>query len=61
MDTQVRLGKGSIGKGSVGECIEADKPPTRPRFSPPSTQEVEAYCREKGYMIDPERFNECVQ
>ena len=34
----------------------ADKPPTRPRFSPPSVQEVADYCREKGYAVDAERF-----
>lgn len=35
---------------------EADKPPARPRFSPPSVGEVATYCREKGYTIDPGRF-----
>lgn len=35
---------------------KADKPPTRPRFSPPSVEEVAAYCREKGYAVDAERF-----
>lgn len=39
------------GKGS-----KADKPPTRQRFSPPTVDEVRAYCREKGYCTDPERF-----
>lgn len=34
----------------------ADKPPTRPRFSPPSVRDVVDYCQEKGYIIDPERF-----
>lgn len=51
MDTQVRLGKVSIGKS-----VEAALPPTRPRFSPPSVEDVAAFCQEKGYMIDPERF-----
>ncbi len=35
---------------------EADKPPTRPRFSPPTVEEVRAYCAEKGYAVDPDRF-----
>lgn len=28
----------------------------RPRFSPPSVQDVEAYCKERGYAIDAQRF-----
>lgn len=35
---------------------KADKPPTHPRFSPPSVKDVAVYCQEKGFMIDPERF-----
>lgn len=35
---------------------KADKPPTRQRFSPPSVEEVAAYCQEKGYAVDAERF-----
>lgn len=38
------------------ESIEADKPPTRPRFSPPTVEEVRAYCDEKGCRIDPQHF-----
>lgn len=38
------------------EGIEADKLPTRHRFSPPTSDEVKAYCIEKGYMIDADRF-----
>ena len=34
----------------------ADKPQQRTRFIPPTVDEVSAYCREKGYQIDPERF-----
>lgn len=33
----------------------ADKPP-RTRFSPPTVEEVAAYCSEKGFSIDPQRF-----
>ena len=35
---------------------KADKPSTRHRFVPPTVDEVRAYCTEKGYSIDPERF-----
>lgn len=41
---------------SKNSKIEGDKPPTRHTFSPPSVEEVRAYCTEKGYGIDPERF-----
>ena len=34
----------------------AAKPPTHNRFSPPGVDEVRAYCVEKGYSVDPERF-----
>lgn len=33
----------------------ADKPP-RTRFTPPVVEEVRAYCNEKGYHVDAERF-----
>lgn len=36
--------------------IEADKPPVRHKFSPPTVEEVQTYCKEKGYAIDPGRF-----
>ena len=69
--TEVRLGKVSIGKASVGKasigeastgevCAEkpaqSAKPPARTRFSPPSVQEIEEYCTEKGFLLDAERF-----
>ena len=61
LDTQVRLGKASVGKASVGEVragepAQSAKPPARTRFSPPSVQEIEDYCREKGFLLDAERF-----
>lgn len=34
----------------------ADKPPVRHKFSPPTVEEVKAYCSETGYDIDPDRF-----
>ena len=42
-DTQVRLGKDSIGKDNRG-------------FQPPSLEEVKAYCKERNNHVDPERF-----
>lgn len=33
-----------------------EKPKTKARFHPPTLAEVSAYCREKGYTIDPEHF-----
>ena len=35
---------------------KADKPPSRYRFTPPTVDEVRAYCNEKGYTVDPQRF-----
>ena len=43
----------SIGKDSIEG---ADKPPTRHKFSPPTVDEVRAYCAENGYSVDPGRF-----
>ena len=40
-----------------GEGNEAEKPPKSSRFSPPSVDDVRAYCDKQGYTtIDPERF-----
>ena len=36
--------------------IKADKPHSRNRFSPPTVDEVKAYCQEQGYFVDAERF-----
>lgn len=35
---------------------KTDKSPHRYRFLPPTVEEVSAYCTEKGYKIDPDRF-----
>lgn len=37
------------------EC-GADKPPTRSRFTPPTIEEVRAYCQERGSGIDADSF-----
>lgn len=49
METEVRLGKDRIGKDSV------DKQPQK-RFTPPSREEVAAYCAERGNKVDVDRF-----
>lgn len=30
--------------------------PPHPRFVPPTVEEVSAYCTEKGYHVEPDRF-----
>ena len=51
VDAQVRLGKDSQDKDSLGE----DKGRAK-RFTPPTLEEVEDYCLERGNSVDPERF-----
>lgn len=47
--TEDRLGKDSIGKNNnIGA--------KRSRFTPPTTEEIQAYCNEKHYNINPEHF-----
>jgi hypothetical protein len=43
-------------KEKNNESIEADKPPSRHRFSPPTVVEVEEYCFSEGYKIDADSF-----
>ena len=45
LDTQVRLGKDRLGKDRKEY-----------RFTPPSLDEVKAYCQERNNNVDPERF-----
>ncbi|MCM1008861.1 MAG: replisome organizer [Ruminococcus flavefaciens] len=47
---QVRLGKVSIGKDNK------EREQTAKRFTPPTVEEVQAYCQERGNNIDPEHF-----
>lgn len=53
--TQYRLGKDSLGKVSTGEENKAVTPP-RPRFIPPTVDEIKAYCTERKNAVDAERF-----
>lgn len=50
--------KDSVDKVSVGEdSVEEASPPTRNRrFTPPTVDEVRAYCKERGNGVDPQRF-----
>ena len=50
---QVSIGKDSIDKISIGKGVEE---PKRKRFTPPTIEEVNAYCKESGYNIDAQRF-----
>ena len=62
LDTQVRLGKDrdsiELGEGSIGEDNEdsAAPPHTRKRFTPPTVDEVRAYCQDRQNGVDPQRF-----
>lgn len=56
MEPEVRLGKVSQGEGRLGKSIEADKPLSRSRFTPPTFEQVRAYCLERGNAVDPQRF-----
>lgn len=49
-----KMQRQSIDIGSVPE--PADKPPRTPRFSPPSVDEVAAYCKERHNGVDPQKF-----
>lgn len=53
--TQYSLGKDSLGKVSTGEENKAVTPP-RPRFIPPTVDEIKAYCTERKNAVDAERF-----
>lgn len=63
LETQDRLGKDSIGKDikerdkreKSGKSDHSEKP-KRPTFTPPSPQEVTAYCIESGIEVDANAF-----
>lgn len=60
-EPQVRLGKVSTGKESIGEDIiegvaVTGKPNTTKRFTPPTVDQVRDYCVERGNWVDPQRF-----
>lgn len=56
METQVRLGKDSVGKeNEVAEDMNVPSKSSK-RFTPPSVDEVRAYCIERQNGIDAQRF-----
>lgn len=54
MDTQNRLGKVSLGKDKECACVCEDTPTLR--FTPPTIEEVTAYCKERGNRVDAQQF-----
>ena len=52
METQVRLGKDRLGK----DRIESGAKRTSRAFTPPTFEEVKAYCEERKNGIDPQHF-----
>lgn len=54
MDTQVRLGEDSSGKGRKEE--ESERVQTASAFHPPTLSQLEAYCGEMGFQIDGQSF-----
>ena len=53
---QHRLGEVRLSQDSVGEVIVEAAPPTRKRFTPPTVDEVRAYCQDRQNGVDPQRF-----
>lgn len=64
METEVRLGKTSIGKTSIGEggmppataSIPTPDKPKRKRFVPPTLEEVAEYVHSRNSPVDPQGF-----
>ena len=52
-ETQVRLGKDSIGKDNITAQAPDEKPK---RFIPPTVEEVRAYCEQRHNNVDPQYF-----
>lgn len=56
MDTQIRLDKIRSDKDRLEEnSIGADKPHTQ-KFTPPTIEEIQEYCKERNNTVDAERF-----
>ena len=56
METQVRLGKVSIGKDSIDKNNSLPAAKSKRAFVAPSLEEVEAYCKERNSSVDPKTF-----
>jgi hypothetical protein len=52
MEPQVRLGKDSIGK----DIDNSGASPQKNTFTPPTLEEVQAYCKERNNKVDAERW-----
>ena len=52
-DTQDRLGKDRLGKDRLGKDSIKSK---AKRFTPPTLEEVQAYCNERQNNVDPQHF-----
>ena len=57
-DTQDRLGKDRLGKDRLGkDSIEGETPKSKAkRFTPPTLEEVTAYCIERNNSVDAQHF-----
>ena len=56
LETQVRLGKDRIELGEDSIVVEDAPQRKSTRFTPPTLEEVTAYCFERGNNVDPQRF-----
>lgn len=56
LEPEVRLGKDSQGKDSQGKERDSAGKPSRPRFTPPTLEEVTAYVHERGSRVVPQEF-----
>lgn len=54
MEPEDRLGKDRLGKGKGNEGTA--KRPTRPRFLPPTVEQVAEYVKQRGSRVDPQGF-----
>jgi hypothetical protein len=54
--TQDRIGKDRLGKVSVGKESTGVKGEKRSRFTPPTLDEVKTYCKERGNIVDAQRW-----
>ena len=57
-DTQDRLGKVRLGKDRLGkDRLEIEEPKSKAkRFTPPTLEEVTAYCIDRNNSVDPQHF-----
>lgn len=54
---EVRVTQGREGKGKdIGASEEAPKTPPAKRFKPPTLEQVQTYCDERGNSINPRKF-----